>query len=219
MTKKETFEPLLKLNLQHFAEDGGEGNDAGNDSTPNGEGTNTTSTGGNGQDADQKNNKKDNDKFIPKTRFDEINSKYKELQEKVQKWEQEKEQAELEAQKKRGEFEELYNKTHNELENTKQSYETANQRVQELEGFISSMVEAKLETIPEDFHELIPENMTPEQKLSWLTNAEKKGLFGTAGNSKENEGLGDSTNAQQQQTVDISKMSVSELFRSAYGNK
>ncbi|MDE1381190.1 hypothetical protein PVN23_21535, partial [Bacillus licheniformis] len=67
------------------------------------------------------------DAMIPKTRFDEINSKYKEMADKVAEFEAmqakakaEAEAKELEAKKEQGKFEELYLNTQKELEAVKQ---------------------------------------------------------------------------------------------------
>ena len=121
------------------------------------------------------------DPMIPKTRFDEINAKYKEMADKVAEYERiqaeiqaEAERKELEAKKEQGKFEELYMNTQKELE----TYKTYESRAKELESVITNMVEAKLQAIPEDMHDLIPSNLTAEQTLNWITKAESKGIFG-----------------------------------------
>jgi len=120
--------------------------------------------------------------MIPKSRFDEINAKYKEMAEKISAFEnagaerqKEAEQKELQLKQEQGKFEELFQASQKELESYKQ-YES---RTTELEGLISNMVETKLETIPKELHDLVPTNLTPEAKLDWLNKAESKGLFGT----------------------------------------
>jgi ribonucleoside-triphosphate reductase len=120
--------------------------------------------------------------MIPKSRFDEVNAKYKEMAEKISAFEnaeaerqKEAEQKELQLKQEQGKFEELFQASQKELETYKQ-YES---RTTELEGLISNMVETKLETIPEEMRDLVPTNLTPEAKLDWLTKAESKGLFGT----------------------------------------
>lgn len=159
------------------------------------------------------------DKFIPKSRFDEVNTKFKEVQSQLEAIQKEKEQAELEDKKKRGEFENLYQETSQELEKYKSDYESTSQRVEQLEGLIQTMVEVELESVPEELHDLIPDNMTPEQKLAWLSNAKKKGLFGKP-NAKADEPLGGSTNqGNGQQPLDVSKMSATQILKSAYGSK
>ncbi|WP_353856775.1 hypothetical protein [Bacillus sp. Bos-x628] len=128
------------------------------------------------------------DPMIPKTRFDEVNAKYKEMADKVAQFEAEQaklqaeaEAKELEAKKEQGKFEELYQATQKELENFK-AYEA---RAKELESVITGMVETKLNDVPKDMHDLIPNNLSVEQTLDWLNKAESKGLFGSKQEAKE----------------------------------
>lgn len=201
-------EKFLPLNLQFFAEDGGDSTDAGDSQ---------------GQKDDQGSHTNDQQKsepMIPKSRFDEVNNKFKEMQKQLDEFAKNKEKEETEAQKKRGEFEELYTKTSQELDGLKSASKTSSERVAQLETVIQGLVDAELTAIPEDMRDLIPESMTPEQKLTWISNAKSKGLFGSAKqeNDKKDTPLGQSTNAGQQKT-DTSKMSVSQMLRSAYGSK
>ncbi|TWM32240.1 hypothetical protein CHCC14819_0436 [Bacillus licheniformis] len=124
---------------------------------------------------------KNEDTMIPKSRFDEINEKYKEMADKVAAFEKaqseaaaEAERKQLEAKKEQGKFEELYNATQKELE----SYKQYQSRAEELEGMIQGMVEAKLQAVPKEMHDLVPDNLSPEAMLAWLNKAETKGLFG-----------------------------------------
>lgn len=218
MTLSQMF---LPLNLQFFAQadDGGgtgdnpEGDNQNQD--PQGQGVdNKQGHDQNGNDGSQK-----NEHMIPKTRFDEVNNKLKEFQEKFDAMNKQKEQEEIENKKKQGEFETLYNETSQELETYKSQVTEASERVEQLEGIIQTLVDAELEVVPEEMRDLVPENFTPEQKLSWITNAKQKGLFGTQKPSKQEQELGGSTNNQQQTDPDVSKMTVAELLRSAYGKK
>lgn len=212
------------LDIQFFAQDeNAGGNNAPQNSEPNengeirdrkGQGSHIAD-GQHGEDAHQDKN----ENFIPKSRFDEVNNKYKELQEQLDNLNKQKEQEELEAKKKKGEFENLYNETAEQLETVKTQHEQASERVTVLEGIIETLVESELEAVPEEMRDLVPENFTPEQKLSWITNAKKKGLFGTATNDKENEELGNPTNNSTQAPTDATKMSIAQMFRHAYGSK
>lgn len=157
---------LLKLDLQHFA-DGTLAEVSKPEVTPPSEPETKPET--------------PTETMIPKTRFDEVNSKYKELAEKVAGFEkiqadaaQAQADAELKAKKEQGQFEELYNGLQKELD-TYKAYET---RTTALEGLINGMVETKLQSISEEFHELVPQGLTSEQTLDWLNKAESKGLFG-----------------------------------------
>lgn len=126
--------------------------------------------------------KADPEAMIPKTRFDEINDKYKAMAEKVTAFEKSQadaklaqEQKDLEAQKAQGKFEELYTNSQKELD-TYKPFET---RTKELETLIQGMVETKLQAVPKEMVDLVPTNITVEQTLDWLNKAESKGLFGT----------------------------------------
>lgn len=119
--------------------------------------------------------------MIPKTRFDEINSKFKEMADKVAAFEKAQTDAaaaaeakELEAKKEQGKFEELYLNTQKELDTVKQFQS----RATELETLITGMVEQKLQSVPKEMHDLVPSNLTAEATLDWLNKAESKGLFG-----------------------------------------
>lgn len=182
----------------------------------------------NGQSSDGKENtdkqKTDKEIMIPKTRFDEVNNAYKELKAKLaeiqelnKKAEEERQKKEQEEAEKRGEFENLYNKTKASLENEKASHKAAKERIEVLEGVIIELLNAKLESIDKEFHDLIPDNLTPEQKLSWVTKAEQKGLFK---NSDSNTPLGEPTNPKEStEEVDIRKMNPFQLLLSGYGRK
>lgn len=219
---------LFPLDLQFFAQADGAGGGAGdgagadnqtggqNQDQAQGQGSNNNNQG---HDQQQKNDDSSkNEHMIPKSRFDEINNQYKQLKEQLDEINKQKEQQELEDKKKKGEFEELYQTTQQELENTKTEYQKTSERVEQLEGIIQTLVDAELEAVPEELQDLIPENYTPEEKLNWITQAKKKGLFGTV-ESKEDQELGGATNHNQQTQVDVSKMSVAEMLKSAYGKK
>ncbi len=172
---------------------------------------------------DGKNSGGHQEHMIPKHRFDEVNTKYKDLQKeldnlKAEKAERDKKAAEQEkkAKEQQGQFEELYKTTSDELNNTKDNYSKATERVAQLEGVINGLLEARLENVPEEFRDLLPRHMTPEQKLEWLTNAEKKGLFKP---TKKETPLGERMNPPGGQNADLNKLSPMELLRAAYGQK
>jgi predicted RNase H-like nuclease (RuvC/YqgF family) len=122
--------------------------------------------------------------MIPKSRFDEVNNRLKEALEKIRQFEEaeEKRRKEAEEQERKrkeeqGKFQELYETTTKELNTYKETAEKYENRVKELETVINSMLETKLKSIPKEFHDLIPENLTAEQKLEWISKAESKGIF------------------------------------------
>lgn len=153
------------------------------------------------------------DIMIPKTRFDEVNTKYKTAQEQLDKLLKDQEDAELEKKKQQGEFENLYNKATEDLETYKGNYEKSTTRVEQLEGIITSMLNTKLESIPEEFRDLIPENLSPEQKLDWITKADSKGLF----KDKSQDPLGGATNPSGK-TQDLEKLNAHQLMQNGYRN-
>jgi hypothetical protein len=211
----------LTLDIQYFSEPNPEPQDTQTQgATPdqNGQGQHTPAD----QQAQTGDGQSKPEHMIPKSRFDEVNDNFKQLQQQLQDLQNAKEQEELEAKKKKGEFEELYNGAQSELQTFKEQSETATARVEALEAVIQTLVDAELEGVPEDMVGLIPETFTAEQKLSWITTAKQKGLFGTQAppvNEKENQPLGQGTNNQGQGTPDLTTMSANDLFKSAYGTK
>lgn len=208
---------LLSLDIQFFAaEKGGEG----------GEGGNGSQEGGQSSDGKEKTDTKDqnqNEHMIPKSRFDEVNENYKNMKAEFEKMktaqseaEKERQRKEQEEAEKKGEFERLYNKTKTELDTYKTESKSAKERVEALEGVINGLLETKLESIDKEFHDLIPSNMTPEQKLAWVNAAEAKGLFGK---KSVNEPLGSQTNPNTNQEVDINTMNPLQMMLAGYKNK
>lgn len=199
--------------------------DLDNNQDPNPENTNATPDGAKNTDdnKDGKNSGGHQEHMIPKHRFDEVNSKYRELQKeldilKADKADRDKKTAEQEKKSKeqQGKFEELYKTTTEELNQTKDSYTKTTERVAQLETVINGLLEARLENVPEEYRDLLPEHMTPEAKLEWLANAEKKGLFRT---TKKDTPLGERTNPHGNANADLNKLSPMELLRAAYGQK
>ncbi|MDC3413968.1 hypothetical protein [Terrihalobacillus insolitus] len=210
---------MYPLDLQFFAADtGSEGGGGNTDENPNGQ----TSDGKENTDTKKTEDKKQ-EHMIPKSRFDEVNNAYKtlkaeldEMKEAQKKADEERQRKEQEEAEKRGEFEQLYKKASNDLESVKEERKTAKARIEVLEGVINELLNAKLESIDENYHDLIPDGMTPEQKLAWVTNAEKKGLFGS---DTTNKPLGEQTNPKGDEEVDINKMNPLQMLLSGYGRK
>ncbi|WP_019241506.1 MULTISPECIES: hypothetical protein [Bacillus] len=170
---------LLKLNLQYFAE--GDGADNSSDVTENTD---------NAAQGDNENTQSEH--MIPKSRFDEINTRYKEVQAKLDEFTQAQKAAETKAQEEAGEFKGLY-------ETMKLTHDSLELRNKELEAVVGDMLSTKLAGIPKELHELIPDNLSTEGKLSWITKAETKGLFG----KKEQKPVGSQTNGNP--TIGITK--------------
>ncbi len=142
--------------------------------------------------------------MIPKTRFDQVKQELDQLKTAQQ-------QALIDEQKKQGEFEKLYGQASKELETYKKDFNSTKERAEHLEGIMTSMLNTKMETIPEEFHDLIPENLSPEQKLDWISKADAKGLF----KDKSQEPLGGQTNPGAQK-ADLDNMPVNLMFQSGY---
>ncbi|WP_163530872.1 hypothetical protein [Halobacillus ihumii] len=214
--QEQTEKPFLRLNLQHFAE-GGDGEGGDGQASDGKENTDTTKTD------DKDDGKDDKEHMIPKHRFDEVNKNYKEMKKELDSFKKQQDEAETERQRKekeeaekRGEYENLYKQAQDDLEAVQTEKQSADERIEALEGTINGLLDAKLETIDEDYHDLIPENLSPEQKLAWVNNAEQKGLFG----NKAEEPVGEKTNPQEgQETKDTNKMNPMEKLLSGYGRK
>lgn len=154
---------LLPLNLQFFAEDGG---GAG------GEG------GGDGDWLDNYYSDKDkegkgdkgNENMIPKSRFDSVNSKYKDL---------------LDSSKsKQTEYDDMVKQLEehgNTAKTLQETIDAGGKRVEALEIVIKGMLDAELEQIDADYHELVPSDKPIEEQLDWLRKAKSKGMFGSKG--------------------------------------
>lgn len=197
---------LLKLNLQFFAEDNADNSPDG--ALKAGEQAIESSTGGEtGQPTD---------KMIPKNSFDEVNQKYKDVQTKLDELQAEKHLADRRAQEESGEFKTLYETTSKEYSEFKEQFITIEDRNKQLEGVINSLLETKLHSIPGDFHDLIPDNLTPEAKLEWINKAETKGLFGKV----PQQPVGEQTNGSEQTGItkeNFQKMGYTERTK-LYGS-
>lgn len=206
---------MLPLNLQFFAE-GAE--NEGNTAVPS-EATKNTDTNGDkietsaGEQSKQQ--QPEQEYMIPKSRFDEVNQKFKDVQAQLDALLAEKKEAERKAKEEQGKYQELYENASKEYSEFKSKYENVESRAKELENVINSLLESKLESIPEDFRDLIPDNLTPEAKLEWVTKAEQKGLFSKKGQKP----IGEASNPAQAQAIDLNSLSPIQLMKAAYGSK
>lgn len=153
--------------------------------------------------------------MIPKSRFDEVNEKFKEVNAQLQALLDEKAEAERLAKEKQGQYEELYTARNDEYNALKASYDSVEARKAELETVVNSLVETKLKNVPDEFKDLVPDNLSAEAKLDWLNKAEEKGLFTP---KKNNTPIGGGANPPKQ-AVDFSKLSPTALLQHAYGSK
>ena len=188
---------LMTLDLQYFATDGEGGSDGDNW---------LDSYYSQGEEKNGAADDKQNENMIPKARFDKVNAKYKEL-------------TELNATKQ-AEYDELVKKLDEGTETYKkleESFTASNERIEALEGLLKSMLDAELEMIDEEYHELVPKDKPIEQQLEWLTKAKQKGLFVKTSFEFE---IGQPSNPRQ--TGKGSKMYVGmnpiQLLKMGYGN-
>ncbi|MGG3644586.1 hypothetical protein [Bacillus wiedmannii] len=194
----------LKLsNLQYFAGEGEGGTD---------EGSQTTSTEGEGGQASTSTQ---NEHMIPKTRFDEVNTELKDLKAQLESFTKAKAKGEKAKAEKLGEFEQLYRTADGQVKELTTKHESASQRVTALEGILGGMLETKISAIPEEFHELIPEGMSLEQKLSWLDKAQAKGMFKKA----DDVVIGEATSRKAEPKVDTKTMSPIEKILASYSKQ
>lgn len=203
---------LLPLNLQFFAEGEGESTATNANSS---EATVNTDTGVSNKDTSAPAHPQQSEVMIPKHRFDEVNNKYKEVKAQLDAILAQQAEAERKAQEEQGKFKELYEQTTNELTSFKSQYEQIEARAKQLESVIQSLLETKLSAIDEQYHDLIPDNLTPEEKLTWIDKAEQKGLFG----KKTQTPIGEGTNPSQAQAIDLNSLSPIQLLRAGYGSK
>lgn len=103
--------------------------------------------------------------MIPKSRFDEVNTKMREFEKKLAKYEKaEKDKAEQDALS-RGEYEKVINEIRPKAE-----------RADTLEATLADYLKIELESIPEKFRALVPDGDVV-QKLKWINEAKKSGVF------------------------------------------
>ena len=113
-----------------------------------------------------------------------------------------------EAAEKRIKAKELQNKV-KELEAQLNTYK---EKAEKAEEALNKLLEAELKNIPEQFRDLIPEGLTPAEKLSWIAKAKEKGLF------KPIPSVGSEMPTSTTQQYDLSKMTVSEMMKLAQEN-
>lgn len=101
------------------------------------------------------------------------------------------------------------------VETMKVEAEKQKAELKEYEELITNLIETKLKEVPEDFKELIPDNLTLKQKLNWLEKAEAKGLFIKEEKKKPNVEIGKPMNVDVP-SVDTSKLAPSQLLKLAY---
>lgn len=145
----------------------------------------------------------------------------KEVKEDSKKPNEISEEAKVDVEQLKAELDEA-NKKALEVENLQSTVTQLNGEIQnkdnvikEYEELLGKMIETKLEQVPADFKDLIPDNLDLKQKLSWLEKAESKGLFTKEKKEKPNVEIGKPMNTEVPQ-VDTSKLSGGQLLKLAY---
>lgn len=152
--------------------------------------------------------------MIPKKRFDKVNQKYKSLMESEKSLRHELEDHQYLYTQSKDQVQQL----EGQLKEANKEIKQQKERTQTLEKTIQALTDYELDKIPEIYHDLIPENLSVEEKLRWIVKAKEKGLFSAtiiAGTTK----IGEPTNHKQRKNVDYNKMSAFELLSMGYGQK
>ena len=137
--------------------------------------------------------------FIPRERFDEVNGKYRTLQET------------------HNTLSGTYQTAVTERDKAKNEAATATERITQLETALSSMLTARIEALPEDKRDLIPDGLTVEQKLVWLEKAAAKGIF--AAPKADPFPIGTPTNPPAGGAVNVANLSPLAMLTAGYGAK
>lgn len=153
-------------------------------------------------------NKADKDIMIPKERFDEVNNKYKELSNQMKAMEEAKNSME----KQIAEMKESNTANSTEVDETTKKLEG---QVEQYESVMNELIDTKMQAIPEEMQDLIPDGLSVEQRLSWINKAEEKGLFRKQNNVVVGQPLNHSS--EQEKAEKLSKMNPRQLFASVYG--
>jgi predicted nuclease with TOPRIM domain len=186
------------LHTQLFNADGGNG---GGDQNQNNNNDN--------QDGNQSStNSQQNENMIPYSRFKEVNDNYKTVKDQLDKLIKDKETEVEESKKKQGEFESLYN-------DLKTKHEPLSQQFQQYQETFQAILKTKLESVPKEFHDLIPQGSELNQ-LQWIENAFAKGLFNKSSQSFGNQGSNPNNNDTTTITKeDFMKLSYTERVKLA----
>lgn len=92
----------------------------------------------------------------------------------------------------------------------KSRFDSVNEKKKAAEKELQEVANMLTEDVPEDFKDIIPD-LPPSQKIKWIKNAQKKGLFSKqAQESPDNETPGKTT------TKDFSNLPTSEKMKAGY---
>lgn len=91
-----------------------------------------------------------------------------------------------------------YKEKYEQANEFKEKYEDTQKELEGYEASLDKIAEERIEAIPEEFRELVPEGTTQE-KLDWLAKAEESGVFKV----KEEKSIGSSSRANDQESKKI----------------
>lgn len=112
--------------------------------------------------------------MIPKSRFDEVNNKFKELKKQLDDMQRSKSESETKSLEEQKRYQELYEKLKAETDPIRQ----ASEQLQRYRESFENSLKARIERIPEDKRRVIPAFDDPIQTMAWLDEAESLNLFG-----------------------------------------
>jgi len=108
---------------------------------------------------------KNKEHMIPQSRLNEEIAKKKELEARLAAIEKAQKEAEEKRLTEANNFKELYDKTKVELEGLRPKAAVA----EESEKVLQSVLESQINEIPEHFRTLVPEGLSTNQKLQWIS--------------------------------------------------
>lgn len=112
------------------------------------------------------------------------------------------------------------NKKDSQLTEVQKQVEELNKAIKDAQVYkdtVANTLKAKLETIPEDKRSVVP-NLSDVEKLSWIENAEKIGLF-TPPTVDPNLEIGKPFNPKTDSKVDINNMTPRQMLLMGLNNK
>jgi len=102
--------------------------------------------------------------MIPKSRFDEINSNYKDALKKAEAAEKALKEAQEVRLKEKEDYKALYEQTTSELSELKPKAE----QFEAYKETMQALFDAQVEEIPEELRALIPDELSVKQKIDWI---------------------------------------------------
>jgi ribonucleoside-triphosphate reductase len=109
--------------------------------------------------------KTEDEHMIPKSRFDEVNTKYQDAEKRIKALEKSIEDGQKKRLKEQEDYKALYETTEGELAELKPKAE----RAETLEAVLQETLEAEMKSIPQDKLSLIPDELSTDAKLRYIS--------------------------------------------------